>query len=56
MAITTGLCFSFKEELFKAIHDFSTDTFKAALYTSAANIGPTTTVYTTTNELPTGGG
>jgi len=56
MAITTGLCFSFKEELFKAIHDFSTDTFKAALYTSAANIGPTTTVYTTANELPTGGG
>lgn len=56
MAITTGLCFSFKKELFEAIHDFNTDTFKAALYTSAANIGPNTAVYTTAGELPAGGG
>lgn len=56
MAITSGLCFSFKKELFEAIHDFNTDVFRAALYTSAANIGPQTTTYTTTGELPTGGG
>lgn len=54
--ITSGLCFSFKKELFEAIHDFNTDTFKAALYTSAANIGPQTTTYTTTGELSTSGG
>jgi hypothetical protein len=56
MAITTGLCFSFKKELFEAIHDFNTDVFKAALYTSSANISPATTVYTSSGELPTGGG
>lgn len=56
MAITSGLCFSFKKELFEAIHDFNTDVFRAALYTSAANIGPQTTTYTATGELPTGGG
>lgn len=56
MPITTGLCFSFKKELFEAIHDFNTDTFKAALYTSSANIGPQTTVYTTSGEVSTGGG
>lgn len=56
MAITSGLCFSFKKELFEAIHDFNTDTFKAALYTSAATIGPQTTIYTTAGELPTGSG
>jgi hypothetical protein len=48
--ITEGMCNSFKEELLKGIHDFTTDTFKIALYTDAANIGPTTTVYTTSNE------
>jgi len=56
MAITSGLCFSFKKELFEAIHDFNTDTFKAALYTSTATIGPQTTTYTTAGELPTGSG
>lgn len=47
------LCNSFKVELFQAIHNFATgagDTFKIALYTSAANLGASTTVYTSTNE------
>lgn len=48
--ITAGPCNSFKEELLKGIHDFSTDTFKLALYTNNATIGPDTTVYTTVNE------
>lgn len=56
MAIQTGLCFSFKKELFEAIHNFPVDTFKAALYTSAASISPASTVYTAVGEVPTGGG
>ena len=57
MAITTGLCFSFKEELLLGIHDFLNDTFYAALYdSSVANLSPLTTVYTTTGEIPSGGG
>lgn len=48
--ITAGTCNSFKEELLKGIHDFSTDTFKIALYTNSATLGPDTTVYTTANE------
>lgn len=38
----------------QAVHNFgptSPDTFKVALYTAAANVGPTTTVYTTSNEI-----
>ena len=53
MAITQGVCNSFKQELFLGVHDFRAtggDTFKFALYTSAANIGPTTTAYTTSGE------
>ena len=49
--ITAGLTNSFKEQLLLGVHDFSTDTFKIALYTSSATLGPTTTVYTATNEV-----
>jgi hypothetical protein len=48
--LTAGMCNSFKEELLKGIHDFLTDTFKIALYTNSATLGPTTTVYTTSDE------
>lgn len=48
--ITAGMCNSFKEELLKGIHDFTTDTFKIALYTNSATLGPGTLVYTTANE------
>lgn len=60
MAITQGLATSFKVELLNGIHAFGTtvvragtgaDTYKIALYTSAANIGPSTTVYTTSGEV-----
>jgi hypothetical protein len=47
------ICNSFKVEVFRAIHNFTTgtgDTFKIALYTSASTIGASTTVYSTTNE------
>lgn len=53
--LTAGMCNSFKEELLKGIHDFTTDTFKAALYTNSATLGPSTTVYTTSNEASGGG-
>lgn len=46
MAITQAMCSSFKEELLEGIHDFDTDAFKIALYTSAATLGASTTVYT----------
>lgn len=51
MAIAQTLCSSFKEQLLLAVHDFSTDTFKMALYTANASLGPTTTVYTATGEV-----
>ena len=55
MAIQQTVTNSFNEELFLAVHDFSTDTFKLALYTSASDIGPQTTVYTTDNEVVAAG-
>lgn len=51
MPITEGICNSFKQELLVGTHNMDTDGFKLALYTSAANIGPTSTVYTTTGEV-----
>lgn len=47
---------SFKKELYQAIHNFDTDTFKIALYTAAADLNAATTVYSNTNELPTANG
>jgi hypothetical protein len=54
MTIAQTATTSFKVELLQAIHSFgptSPDTFKVALYTAAANVGPTTTVYTTSGEV-----
>lgn len=51
MPILQGQTTSFKLELPQAIHNLLTDTLKIALYTSLADIGPTTTVYTATNEV-----
>jgi hypothetical protein len=42
---------SFKVELYQAIHNFSTDTFKIALYTADADLNAGTTVYAATNEV-----
>jgi hypothetical protein len=46
---------SFRSEMLQAIHDLSTDTLKLALYTGSANLYPTTTVYTTTDEVVASG-
>lgn len=53
MAITTAMATSFKSELLQAIHNFllsGGDTFKLALYVSAATLGASTTAYSATNE------
>ena len=49
--ITAGLTTSFKREVLLGIHDLDTDVLKIALYTSSADLGPDTTVYSTTNEV-----
>jgi len=66
MAFTGNfMCTSFKLELLTAIHAFTTtvargattaDTFKVALYTSSATLDATTTAYSATNEVASGGG
>jgi hypothetical protein len=42
---------SFKKELYQAIHNFTVDTFKVALYTANADLNESTTVYGTANEV-----
>jgi hypothetical protein len=51
MALFQTLCSSFKQESWQGIHDLDTDTLKLALYTSLADLGAATTVYTTTEEV-----
>ena len=59
MAITQAVANSFKEELLKGEHKFQFgaggDTFKLALYTSAATLNSSTTAYTSTNEVADSG-
>lgn len=55
MAIVQTMTTSFKAELFTGTHVFGTDTFKLALYTSFADLGAATTVYTTTAEVSASG-
>lgn len=47
MAIAQGATNTFKVGMLDSVFDFGTDTFKIALYTGAASIGPDTTAYTT---------
>jgi hypothetical protein len=54
MAFTgNAMCTSFKVEILKGVHNFSTggNTFKLALYTATATLDATTTAYTATNEV-----
>jgi hypothetical protein len=50
MAITSGICISFKKEILLGDHDLDTDTINLALYTSAASLSDGTTAYTASNE------
>jgi len=65
LPISQAMATSFKVEILNGIHAFGTtvtrgattpDTFKIALYTSSATLDATTTAYSTTNEVATGGG
>lgn len=59
MPISTAMATSFKSQLMSALHDFDNpggNTFKIALYTSSATLGASTTAYSATNEVSTGGG
>jgi hypothetical protein len=54
MSILQSATTSFKVQLLQAVHNFgptTPNTFKVALYTAAADINETTTVYSTTNEV-----
>ena len=44
------VCTTFKSELLKGLHDFSSDTFKIALYTSSATSLADYTIDAVTNE------
>lgn len=50
MTITTAICNSYKKEILEGVHD-AADTYKLALFTSAASLGADTTAYATTNEV-----
>jgi hypothetical protein len=53
MAITQAICNTFKEELLQGDHNFDSggDVFKLALYTSAATLNSSTTIYTASDEV-----
>lgn len=61
MPITQAMTTSFKAQLLLGVHDFrptgqaGADTFKFALYTSAANLDANTTAYTTSSEVSSSG-
>lgn len=58
MAITQAMCTSFKSDLLSAAQTFgptSPDTYKIALYTSAASLDASTTAYSATNEVSSSG-
>ena len=56
MPIQQGLTNSFKQEMLQSGQNIVTDTLYMALYTAFSNIGQLTTVYTATDEVPTGNG
>ena len=54
MAITSAICSSFKQELLQGKHSFESSgghTFKIALFDSDANLGASTTGYSTSEEI-----
>jgi hypothetical protein len=55
MAITAAICNSFKQEILQGVHE-AADTYKIALYPSAATLSKATTVYSSTGEVASGDG
>jgi hypothetical protein len=56
MSIVQTQTTSFKRELYQAVHDFTLDTFKIALYTANANLNADTTTYVGVANEVSGGG
>lgn len=55
MAITAAICNSFKQELLAMTPHTAADTYKIALYVSAATLSKATTAYSATNEVANSG-
>jgi hypothetical protein len=51
MSIVQGLTDSFKQQILLGEHDLEADVLKMALYTAAADLNQSTTVYGVTNEV-----
>ena len=51
MSILQTQTTSFKAELYRGVHNLTTDVIKIALYTANANLNEATTVYTSANEV-----
>ena len=51
MPLEQGQTLSFRSEIVQGGQNLASNTLKMALYTGDATLGPTTTVYTTTNEV-----
>lgn len=51
MAISQCMVTSFKAEILGGVQDLDTDVIKMALFTSAASLDATTTVYSTSDEV-----
>ena len=55
MSIVQTQTTSFKQELYQAVHNLSSDTIYIALYTGDANLNADTTAYTSSNEVVASG-
>jgi hypothetical protein len=55
MALQQGQTLSFRSEMLLGGQNFASDTFYMALYDGFATMGPTTTEYTSTNEVSSDG-
>ena len=51
MPLEQGQTLSFRSDIVQGGQNLSSNTLKMALYTGDATLGPSTTVYTTTNEV-----
>jgi hypothetical protein len=55
MSIVQTQTTSFKTELYTGVHNLSTNALKIALYTAAADLNESTTLYSSVNEVSGGG-
>jgi hypothetical protein len=51
MAIQQGVTDAFSTGLMNGVYNFTTDSFKIALYTGSASLGPNTAIYTSADEV-----